>query len=194
MRVFASSTMSWKCRSSSVTVGRAMGSLAWNAIEWEYERASIVCGFDFVVDVDEETLSVLRVGRGDHVDQPDARLPHEQSLFDVIGREAGGRRVVRREHEIVNLTTELRAHHALALRREQDHRDGLLDVSLAPRQRDATARPVDRDGERPPCTEKVVSYVRHAHITVPTATTVPTGKSTGSLHVSAVSPFRASGL
>lgn len=30
--------------------------------------------------------------------------------------------------------------------------------------------------------------------TVPTATTLPTGRSTGSLHVMAVSPFRAAGL
>ena len=70
----------------------------------------------------------------------------------------------------------------------------LGDVALAPRQRDAAARLVDADGERPPRTQKIAANVGHAHITVPTAITLPTGRSAGSLHVSAVSPFRAAGL
>src|SRR5687767_4867521 len=138
MRLFASSTMSWKWRSSSVTVGSGMvrpvrkkGLLSRDAIEREHERAAVVRGLDLVLDLDVEALGGGALRARNDLEDANAGLPHGQRLGHVVAGEADGGRVVRCEDERVDLTAELRPHHPFAPGRQQDDPDRFGDVALA---------------------------------------------------------------
>src|SRR5215467_13149416 len=101
--------MSWNRRSSRLTVGRGIDYLLpWNPVEGKHEGPLIIRRFDFIVDLDQQTSFVVGIRIGVDLANLDPRLPHPERFLDVVGREAGGGRIVRSEHQLVNLAAELR--------------------------------------------------------------------------------------
>src|SRR5207244_8038701 len=83
----------------------------------------------------------------------------------------------------------------LPLGSQQDDTYRLFNIAFLVSQSD-TPMGIHSHRKGPPGTQKIshVLFLRYPIITVPTAITVPAGKSTGSLQVCAVSPLRAAGL
>src|SRR5947209_8390197 len=100
---FASSTRSWKRRSSRFGAGSTMGSaLRGNDVEGEHEVARVVGPADHVLDVDEDRGWLL--GVDGHVDalDVDPRLPPLQRLLDLVGDAPGSAASHRGEDEVVD--------------------------------------------------------------------------------------------
>src|SRR5690349_10261870 len=152
----ASSTRSWKRRSSRFGTGSAIvsSSLAGDHVEREHEVVLAVGGLEPVVDVDVEDRLV--VGRLEHVDLLDvhAVLPHRHGPRDLGRDRRGGHRVRRGEHEVVDAAAELGPHRALARARRDDEPDRLGDLALPPDQGDAAVR-VGADREGPATADEV---------------------------------------
>src|SRR5216683_1102794 len=165
MRLLASSTMSWKRRSSSFGVSSGMcgcypssagmrvadsfgGILPGDAVEREHERPFVMGRLDDIANVDQQPAGVERIRRDQHFGDIDARLPHLQRVLNVVAGQAGGRRFVGSKDQIVNPAPEFWTHDALPDRCEQDHADRLFDVPLLTRQGNAAAR-VDSRRKRP---------------------------------------------
>src|SRR4030081_2961298 len=123
MRLLASSTMSWKRRSSSFGVSSGMcccypssagirvadsfgGILPGDAIEREHQRPLVVGRLDFVADLDQQSPGVERIRRNQYFPDIDARLPHLQGVLDVVPGQAGGGRFVGGKDQIVNAAAE----------------------------------------------------------------------------------------
>src|SRR6185369_13702144 len=116
-------------------------------------------------------------------------LPH-------LGRHPScGLGTVERKHQIVDATAEVGPHLTFAAAGGQDDPDRLANALFLGGQGDLSV--VERNRKAPTCPEKI-SVHRVASpqpiITVPAATTVPAGRSDGSLQVPAMSPLRAAAL
>src|SRR3712207_2494541 len=162
----ASSTRSWKERSSrsgtgstvsalqpghgaAVRPGRRGAGVLGDDVEGEDEVARVVGAPDGVAQVDVDGPGVGAVEPDPHVDHLDAGFPARQCGADLVGDLPGGRGVGRPEDEVVDAAAELRAHRPLARHRAEDQPDGLLELPLAGDERDAAGR-VGAHRERPP--------------------------------------------
>src|SRR5262249_34484614 len=129
----ASSTRSWKRRSSRLGTGSAIvsSSLAWDHVEREDEVVAVVRPLHVVVDIDVEDRRVFAVEQDVHAVDVDPVLPHRQGPGD-LARDGRRRRAVRRaEYEVVDATAELRSHRSLTRDGRDDDADRLGDLALA---------------------------------------------------------------
>src|SRR2546423_10167427 len=220
IRRFASSTMSWKRRSSRFGAGKLMpdprfaavrhkarwhpvhGSLAdarsrrWllvgDHIERVHQVAVVVGGPHVVVDLDADDRVVIRVGRRGHRVERDARLPPGQRLTDALLDQAERVRVDRREHLLPHRAAEVGAHDPLARRGGEDQPDRRVDL-LATAEQLHAAPGGELNREAPPRADQVA--VPHPTRTFCEPDAIEqVGASTGSLHVITGSPTRARGL
>src|SRR3954468_15279766 len=104
-RRLASSTRSWKRRSSRLGTGRAIGCLldsvaAGDHVEREHEVPPVVGRLDHVADIDVERGHVDAVDGDDHVVDLDPGLPAPQRLLD-LARDRVGRGAVRRPEDVL---------------------------------------------------------------------------------------------
>src|SRR4051794_18108035 len=120
---FASSTRSWKRRSSRFGTGRAMSVVAsvfGGGVKGENGVALVVVRLDLIVDVDVELVALHRVdGDVDEFDV-DARLPPLQRLVDLVRQLRRGVDRRRPEDVVAQFRAELRAHRPLARVRGED--------------------------------------------------------------------------
>src|SRR5687767_2081564 len=117
---FASSTSSWKRRSSRFGAGNGMSAFLGDHIEREHEVAGIVGSAARVgnIDIEQRVISVID---GDlDADDVDARLPPQQRLPHLIGDLTGDVVVDTGEHKIVNHTAELGTHRPFTPSRTDD--------------------------------------------------------------------------
>src|SRR6266550_1977198 len=141
-RRFASSTRSWKRRSSRFGAGSTMGSgLRGDHIEGKDEVARVVGPADHVLDVDVDRGGLLGVDRDVDALDVDPGLPPFQGALHLVGDAPGGAPGHRGEHEVVDRTAELRAHRPLAVRGPEDEADRLGDLAVPRHQGDAPGRP-----------------------------------------------------
>src|SRR6266700_889845 len=148
-----------------------------------------VVGANPVVNADQEMVTPF--GRRFHtnIENIDARLPTDQGAFHSILHHTPKRWRVGLEREVVNSTTELRPHLALSLRSFENDPYALANLVVT-REIEKLSRRRRFYGKCPTSAEHRRIHVQPPITTVLTATTVPTGRSTGSLHVNAVSPDR----
>src|SRR5437588_6068935 len=158
-RCLASSTRSWKRRSSRFWAGSTIAlGLRRDDVEGEDEVAGVVGTPDHVPDVDVDGRGVLRVRS--HVDllHRDPGFPALQRPLDLVGdppRRAAGHRG---EDVVVDGAPELGTHRALPVGRAEDEPDRLLYLPVPRHQRDPTGGPgAQRKG--PPRTDEVLAHV-----------------------------------
>src|SRR5690625_4631433 len=139
MRRLASSTRSWKRRSSKLGAGSMSGALlvVGNHIEREHQVAGVVGAADRVgnVDVQHAVFRVVDTHRDGA--QLDARLPAIQAYPHRIGDVTGGGGVGGGEDIVVDSAAEFRSHRPLPGGGGQDEPDTFFDLALVRNQGDA---------------------------------------------------------
>src|SRR4051812_38649823 len=189
----ASSTMSWKRRSSRVGVGRGISSLLGDHVKGEDKVASVVRRPDRIGQGDQHSRGVAGVRADGHALEVDARLPPPHRLADGLDHQAERVRLDGGEQVVPDPAAELGAHHPFSWGRAQDDPQRCDDLVGAGGHGDA---PVGSHAERErPAAADEVPGVAHPIITVvdPPAI-VPVGAGTGSLQFMTVSPRRAAAL
>src|SRR5258705_255479 len=141
----ASSTSSWKRRSSRFGAGNAMSvvtSVNGDRVEGEHQIAPIVGVFDLVLNIEIDHRTIRVVDDHAHALDVDARLPPAERTAHLV-RERGIHRWGRfTEHEVAQSAAELWAHRTLAGIREQDDAHRFFEFALVSYERDTT-RAVD---------------------------------------------------
>src|SRR5262245_9271517 len=159
----ASSTRSWKRRSSRFGTGSAIG-LAFfgDNVEREHEVARVVVAAQLVADVDEQDALVDAVEVDQDVVQVDARLPALQRQPHLVGQLTGRLAVGRGEDQVVDGAAELGPHGPLARSGAEDEPDALGYLPFAPDHGDR-ARGVGAHREGPAGADEVGSRVHAGH-------------------------------